>query len=463
LIAAGLLHSNGVEVKVFILGSRSHAKIFIVVFSKFDGGKRKMILEKLDNKFALIGGTVIDGTGGALKKDAVVVVEDGVIREVCAKGTVTLDSDIQQVDVSGQFIMPGLIDSHVHLLGIRSDFQTDWVTTPKYVEAMRAVAEAQRCVEWGFTTVRDCGSRYSLALKEVINDGMITGPRIISSGLGLCRTGGHGDVSRTLRGKLYELDDELVDKTHPWAQRADGVEEIRKKIRRLISQGVDMIKFWATGGGYGEMDKYEDVHYTIEEMRTICEEAHACNIRVGAHSKNFRAHKMVIEAGVDVIDHFYFCEGEEIDDEIIQKMVEKNIPFIPMLSIYLIPPGEAQVWQVPEIPQNCIRSWRRAYKSGVKLAYGTDAYSNNITPFGEYNIGELKKLVDVLGLTPMEAIVSATKTAAEACGVADKVGTIEKGKLADLLIIDGNPVENIDIMLDKKNILHVIKQGKPIR
>jgi imidazolonepropionase-like amidohydrolase len=119
---------------------------------------------ELKEKFVLVGGTLIDGTGSNIKKDAVVVVKDGVIDQVGTKETVNLTNDIQKVDVTGKYILPGLIDSHVHILGSVSDYNSDWMLSPNYVEAVRATVEAQRCLDWGFTTLRDCGSRYSLDL-----------------------------------------------------------------------------------------------------------------------------------------------------------------------------------------------------------------------------------------------------------------------------------------------------------
>ncbi|MDD5510349.1 MAG: amidohydrolase family protein [Dehalococcoidales bacterium] len=419
-----------------------------------------MQLNELENEFALVGSTLIDGSGAEVKQDAVVAVKDGVIKHVGGRDSVQLDQGVQQVDVSGKFIMPGLINCHVHFLGCVSEYYVEWMTEPNEIQAIRTVNEARKMLEWGFTTVRDCGSRYSLALKRAIDEGSAIGPRIVSSGLGISRTGGHGDLPRN----IWALDDEFIDHVHPWALRANGTDDIRKKVRRLISQGVDMIKFWATGGGYWEKDNYKHLHFTLDEMQVICDEAHELDLRVGVHSKNFRSHKRVIEAGVDVIDHFYFCEGEEVDDEIIEKMLDNNIAFVPMCSIYLveIEKGVGE-WAVPKIPENNIRSWQRAYRNGVKLAMGTDSFTEGITPRGSYDIKELKRMVDILGLTPMESIVASTKVAAEACGIQDSVGTIEKGKLADLLILRENPIDNIGSLEKMDNILNVVKGGKLVR
>ncbi len=219
----------------------------------------------LKNDFALVGVTLIDGNGGSPQKDVTIVVKDGVINKVAeGKKAINLGPGIQQLDLPGYFVTPGLIDSHMHFTGTSALDPIVWVTEPKYLNAIITVSQAQKVLDYGFTSVRCCGSRYSIYLKQAIEEGIITGPRILACGLGICRTGGHGDIRRD----IYQIPDQVLDDTHPWAQRCDGVEEIRKAVRRLINQNVDFIKFWMSGGDNWEKDRNDDVHFTMEEVNT---------------------------------------------------------------------------------------------------------------------------------------------------------------------------------------------------
>ena len=411
---------------------------------------------KLENEFALVGVTLIDGNGGPPQEDTTIIVKDGVIHKVGeGRSAIKLNPNIQQADFLGNFVMPGLIDSHIHFTGHRSDNPTDWVSEPKSLKAMRAVAEAQKVLDYGFTTVRGAGSRYDIHLKQAIAEGTIIGPRILASGLGIGRTGGHVDIRRD----IYEFPEELVDETIPWGQRCDGVVEIRKAVRKLINQGVDVVKVFISGGGVWEKDRCEDVHFTMEEITTVVQEARMGRLRVAAHCENLRAIKAAIEVGVATIEHADVIAGAEgLDEETCRDIVKNNIIVVPTLSTYFIGP-----WAVETLPQSALDGYKMAIKTGVKLAVGADALADNLTPYGKYNIGELKLMVDILGLTPMQVIVSATKIGAEALGIEDKVGTVEEGKLADLLIIKENPAEDISVLLNKENIEHVIKEGKLIR
>jgi imidazolonepropionase-like amidohydrolase len=436
-------------------------------------------LKELDKEFALVGATVIDGTGSPPKKDTTIIVKEveaqvfperidlrrlsrgkealryGVISEIGNKDAVKLDN-IQQVDASGLFVMPGLIDCHVHFGGSVTDVPLDRWFTPKYLRAIRTVSNAQKILDWGFTTVRGCGSNYDIDLKKAIEEGTIIGPRILSSGRGICRTGGEQDIRRD----IYDLPDEFMDEFYQ-GRRCDGVEELRKEVRRMLRQGVDFIKCWVSGGGFWYRDSDKDTQFTMEELRVIVNEANMLHVPVAFHCLNIESIKMAVTLGVRTIEHCYVGEGE-LGEEICKTMVEKNIFIDPTLSSYYA--GKVGELLITEArAPSALKFWKLALRSGVKYIMGSDVWGEPITPFGEYGMGEMKLRVDVLGMTPMEAIVSATKTASEALGIQDKVGTIEKGKIADLLIVKANPVENIDSLGNKDNILHVIKEGKLIR
>ncbi len=398
--------------------------------------------------YALTGATVIDGHGGPPLNDATVLVDNGVIKAVGSRDSITIEDNVTEIDVSGCFILPGLIDAHVHIVGVGSPKLLDNLVEPKYLQAMRTVAEARKLLEYGFTTIRSAGSRYDIFLKRVIEEGTVIGPRILACGLGLCRSRGHGDY---IRRDIYEFPEDFVKENLPKAQLVDGVEEVRKAVRRLIGQNVDHIKFWATGGGAWEKERTTDMHFSRAEMEVIMEEARMVGLPVMCHAESVESVKIAVDLGVRSIEHADDDNGYELDDETCMKMAEKNIFITPTLAIFYLE-GE-------DILPSWIRSLKRARKHGVKILLGTDAWADSVTPYGKFNISEIKLLVDVLGMTPLEAITAATKHGAEACGLGDKIGTVEEGKLADLLVVKEDPVSDIEVLLDRDNIRYVIKEG----
>ena len=402
--------------------------------------------------YALTGATVIDGHGGAPLNDTTVLVENGVIKTVGIRESIIVEDNISEIDVGGHFILPGLIDAHVHLVGVGSPELLDNIVESNYLQAMRTVAEAGKLLEYGFTTIRSAGSRYDIFLKRAIEEGTVIGPRILTCGLALCRSRGHGDY---IRRDLYEFPENFVKVNLPKAQLVDGVEEVRKAVRQLIGQNVDHIKFWATGGGAWEKERATDMHFTRAEMEVIMEEAGMVGLPVMCHAESVESVKIAVDLGVRSIEHADDDNGYELDDETCMKMVEKNIFLTPTFAIFYFDLEEDE-----DILPSWVRSLKRAKKHGVKMLLGTDTWADSVTPYGKFNISEIKLLVDVLEMTPLEAITAATKHGAEACGVGDKIGTVEKGKLADLLVVKKDPVSDIEVLLDKDNVRYVIKDGK---
>jgi imidazolonepropionase-like amidohydrolase len=317
---------------------------------------------------------------------------------------------------------------------------------------MRTVVEAGKLLEYGFTTIRSAGSRYDIFLKRAIEEGTVIGPRIFTCGLALCRSRGHGDY---IRRDIYEFPENFVKDNLPKALLVDGVEEIRKAVRQLIGQNVDHIKFWATGGGAWEKERATDMHFTRAEMEVIMEEARMVGLPVMCHAESVESVKIAVDLGVRSIEHADDDNGFELDDETCMKMVEKNIFLTPTLAIFYFDLEEDE-----DILPSWVKSLKRAKKHGVKMLLGTDTWADSVTPYGKFNISELKLLVDVLEMTPLEAITAATKHGAEACGIGDKIGTVEKGMLADLLVVKRDPVSDIEVLLDKDNVRYVIKDGK---
>jgi len=390
----------------------------------------------LQKEYALIGATLIDGNGGSPVKDTSIVVRNGVIEEVGDRKSVRLGDKIQKVDISGFYLMPGLVDSHAHFAGLklRSANPSDWVAESESLQAIRTVAEARKMLDYGFTTVRSGGGalKFDIDLRKAVEEGTIIGPRIMACGLRLCRSGASEDPIGTV----------------------DGVEEIRKAIRKLIGENVDHIKFVSTGADMSETDRFEDVHFSMEEMRMIMDESHMVGLKVMCHATNIRAIRAVVELGVNTIEHCQYAEGDEFDEELCKKMAEKNIFITPTIAEHFTGPAAEK-----EIPKYLVNGWKRAMKNGVKILLGSDVWGEPITPYGKQNIAEIKFLVDILEMTPLEAITSATKFGAEACGIDSKVGTIEKGKLADLLVVSKDPTSNIDVLLNRENVKYIIKEG----
>ena len=408
-------------------------------------------MESID-KFALTGATVIDGHGGPPQNDAIVLVEGGVIKAVGSRESIILDDDIQEIDLTGHHILPGLIDAHVHIVGVGSPALLDNIAEANYLQAMRTVVEAGKLLEYGFTTIRSGGSRYDIYLKRAIEEGTVIGPRIFTCGLALGRSRGHGDY---IRRDIYDFPEDYLKDNLPKAQLVDGVEEVRKAVRKLIGQNVDHIKFWATGGGAWEKERATDMHFTRAEMEVIMEEARMVGLPVMCHAESVESVKLAVELGVRSIEHADDDHGYELDDETCLKMVEKDIFLTPTLAIFYFDLEEGE-----DILPSWVNSLKRAKKHGVKMLLGTDTWADCATPYGEFNITEIKLLVDVLEMTPLEAITAATKHGAEVCGVGDKLGTVEEGKLADLLVVKKDPIADIEILLDKENIRYVIKEGK---
>jgi imidazolonepropionase-like amidohydrolase len=257
-----------------------------------------------------------------------------------------------------------------------------------------------------------------------------------------------------LRRDLYEFPEDFVKDNLPKAQLVDGVEEVRKAVRKLIGQNVDHIKFFATGGGSWAKERTTDMHFSRAEMEVIMEEAQRVGLPVMCHAESIESVKIAVELGVRSIEHADDDNEYELDDETCQIMVEKNIFLVPTLCIFYFDLEEGE-----DILPSWINSLKRAKNNGVKLLLGTDTWADSATPYGKFNISEIKLLVDVLEMTPLEAITSATKYGAEACGIGDKVGTLEKGKLADIVVVKQDPTSDIDVLLNKENIKYVIKEG----
>lgn len=395
---------------------------------------------------------LIDGRSNTVQTDAVVVIENERIRSVSTGGEdQPFDEDARVIDLDGKTLMPGLIDAHMHFFGTRTSDPLYWAIEPEPLRAMRATHDAETVLKAGFTSVRDCGGIYAPHLKTVIDEGIVDGPRIVASRLGICRTGGHGDV--------HAIPSHWMKDVSIMAVIVDGPEECRKAVREQIRQGADFVKTWATGGVLSERDMPDHSHMMPEELDVIVREAHALGRKVAAHCQGIPGTYDAVRAGVDTIEH-----GFMLDRELCEIMKENGQILVPTLSFIhrMTDPNrglpEYALRKAPEFRDRAVESCRIAIEVGVKIAMGTDTFAEPSTPPGE-NAQEIPYLVKS-GMTPMQALIATTATAAEALQMEDEVGSVEPGKLADLLVVKGDPSEDVSILSDTGNIDAVVKGGR---
>jgi len=329
-----------------------------------------------------------------------------------------------------------------------------WVLDSIALRAARGVTDVKKLIESGFTAVRCAGSDISLSLKKAIDEGTIPGPRIVAAHKALSQTGGHGDT--------HELPLEWVIGPHAGGRIADGVDDCRRAAREQIRAGAGVIKICSTGGVLSEKDSPTQAQFVNEEIAAITTEAHRVGIKVMSHAQSPEGIQNAIRNGVDTIEHAIY-----LDDATIELLLQHQTIIVPTFAIVNAIVTKGKEAGVPDYGlrkaeqayKAHLESIKKAYQAGVKIAMGTDFVGPAIIPHGE-NAIELEILVNQVGMTPMEAIVAATKVGSEALGLEKEIGTLEKGKKADLLIIDGDPIANIKILQDKEKIVVVMKDGQ---
>ncbi len=394
---------------------------------------------------------LIDGNGGAPIADAVVLVEEGKI--VGVGSGLAVPDGAEVVDLAGHTLLPGFIDAHVHLTG-RSIGEGEWenarVRDLPQEDAIRGVRNARLTLEAGFTTVRNVGAgHYSdVALRKAIEQGVIDGPRLLVAAHSLGITGGHCDVNG--------YNPRIADRG-PDDGIADGLENVMHAVRMQIKRGADVIKFCATGGVLSEGDAVGVQQYTLEEMRAIVEEAHKLGRKVAAHAHGTEGIKVALEAGVDSIEH-----GSLLDDEAIRLFLEGEAYLVPTLMAQEAVENGARAGVLSGeraekalfIAPKARASFRKAAAAGVRIALGSDA---GVFPHGTQ--GREFVLMVENGMTPMASLQAGTRNAAELLGVLDEVGTIETGKVADLVAVPGNPLEDIEVVTRPAFVMH---QGRVV-
>lgn len=390
-------------------------------------------------------GTLVDGTSEMPKQDIIILIEDN---RIAAVGhDIPIPQGAALIDLSNATVLPGLIDCHTHLSGEIENYLEDTFRKSAIDYSVEAHIFALRTLEAGFTTCRDVGAGefIDVALKKAINAGKIPGPRLIVAGLALSATGGHGDLSGFSPYLSFQGFNGVVD----------GVGEIRKKIRFLVKNGADVIKFTATAGVLSEEESAGAPQFSFDEMKAIVDEAAMWGRKVAAHAHGAEGIKMAVNAGVASIEH-----GSLIDGEGIALMKARGTYLVPTVYVGKSIEIHGAEWNLPEKVMNKARMINaakrellsKAIRAGVRIAYGTDV---GVFAHGK-NAKDFALLVDA-GMTPMQAIKSATVEASKLLGWEMKIGSIEQGKLADIVAIQGNPLENISLL---EHIGFVMKDGK---
>ncbi len=405
---------------------------------------------------AIYGALLIDGTGMEPVADGVVVVRDGRIHAVGSRSRVAVPAEAQRVDADGLTLLPGLIDTHVHLVsrGTGVDYP-DLLSTPPSLRLLRAVAAMRATLDAGFTSVRDAGGT-PVGVRRAVEEGLVPGPRMQVAVTALSQTGGHGDQEMAcginMRIALPDVPPGVVD----------GVEPVRKRAREVLRTGADWVKIHASGGVMSPSDSPADAGFTLDEIRAAVEEAAAHGgRRVMAHAQATTGIKNALRAGVVSIEH-----GVWLDDAAIAMMLTAGAFLVPTLVAPLWVARHAAAGRVPKWAEEKAKvvhldhkaSIARAAKANVRIAFGTDT---GVGPHGS-NGEEFARLVEV-GMAPMAAIQSATMVAAELLGWQDRVGSLQVGKLADVIAVEGNPLADIAVLGRPEHIRLVLKGGAIVK
>lgn len=401
------------------------------------------------HRVVIRAGRVLDVKSGNMLTNQAIVIEGDKIVRIGAASNAKADANSQTIDLPNATVLPGLIDSHTHLTFAPKDlgYESLGISIPR--EALKGAHNARVTLEAGFTTVRNVGAGgYSdIALRDAINDGDVPGPRMLVSGPPMGITGGH-------------CDENLLAPEYHWSGLgvADGVDAVRHKVRENIKYGADLIKICATGGVMSKGDDPNASQYTREEMKAIVEEAHRLGRKVAAHAHGAEGVSWASEAGVDSIEH-----GHLMDDDSIATLKKNGTYIVP--TLYLMDWNREnlskrnapdfvvrKMQSVSAVGQNNLK---KAFAAGVKVAFGTDAA---VYPHG-LNAHEFAVYVR-LGMTPLQAIQTATINASDLLGWSAKVGTIEPGKWADLIAVDGDPLKDVTTL---EQVKFVMKGGEVIK
>lgn len=391
-------------------------------------------------------GSLLDPVARSAKKDVTVFLADGVVVEKAPPGARTLD-------LTAYACLPGLIDAHTHLLlqGDATEVEYDEQVLKESMpyRALRAVAAARIALDHGFTTLRDLGTEgagfVDVDLKKAFEKGIVDGPRLFTSGPAMSVTGGYGLLGYSWERKMPD-----------GVLKCDGADDCRKAVRWQVQNGVDWIKVYADrsyvrtpDGGWASIP-----NFSPEEMKAIVDEAHKLRRKVAAHSMTPSGHRVALGAGVDTLEH-----GDVLDEETVRTMVARKVAYCPTITALDFVKGPRSktnpVWE--QLWATARESFQRAYKAGAPIAFGTDAGGFD---WDKRSQGEEFGFMVAAGMTPWDAIRSATVVAAELLGEAGKLGCLAPGCRADLVAVKGDPVADVKAFLDVKA---VVVRGKVVK
>jgi len=398
----------------------------------------------------LTGGRLFDGTGGAVRGGAAVLVEDGVIRRV-GDASEPCPDGARLLDLGRRTLMPGLIEAHTHILGDTPQTLRGAEPFLPGTPAHFLQAELRGFLRMGVTTIRFTGAQgqWPQEARQAMRYGAFRGPRLLTCGKIISATAPGG----RFYGTMY--------------READGPDDMRRAAREQIRAGADFVKIMTTGARSNEMEDPEPLQLTREELSAVADEAHRMGYRLSAHAEGLAGCEAAVTHGADTIEHGIFLHRRP---DLLDAMAESGQVLVPTLSGYYWMAGlgdavdRATAERVAEMPpelvdladqnlENGAASMRAARDAGVKIALGSDM---------EVAVAlEVRRMI-FHGLTPGDALVAATKTAAQALGLGEHVGTVEEGKLADLLIIDGDPVAEPGLLADPTRIWLVLRLGVPV-
>jgi len=404
-------------------------------------------------------GTLIDGRGGKPVKDALVLIQGNRITKVGEKAGLKAPRGAEPIDCSRYTVMPGMMDLHIHTamyncMTFHNHRVAQFETMP-HLQQMYALFHAQNCFDMGFTTLRDLGMNgpYGLlvnemcAVRDAINAGIVEGPRMLI-GAFTTMTGSHLELIQPRAMVRFGFN------------TADGPWELRKLARKNMLAGCDVIKTCASGGGGTDKEEPDIRNMTQEELDAVVDEAHALHKHAAVHCFTTGAQRMALKAGADTIEHMVFHDDETI--ELIRKSGTPVTPTLLHRTDHAIElrrehgTADFVLRKMKYLQPFCFETFRKMHRAGVKIAMGTDM---GFEPDMGSNAAELEIYVK-LGMKPMDAILTATRNAAQALKREKDLGTIEAGKLADLVAVDGDPLKNIRCLQEKKNIKVVMKEGR---
>jgi imidazolonepropionase-like amidohydrolase len=410
---------------------------------------------------AIVGGRVIDGLGCDPIEKGTILIERDRITAVGKDTDVSIPRDARVADAAGRTVLPGMIDCHVHSTYRARDIRKHLTNTPTY-NVLRSTHILEETLACGVTTARDMGGA-DAGFREAIADGLIKGPRLLISIVMISQTGGHGDSWVPAGVRLQK---------RAWLPSGvcDGPDEMRKLVRTLLMAGADFIKICTTGGITSLTDSWDEPQFAADEIRTAVAEAAAKRKRVAVHAEGLDGIRNALCADIYSLEHGWF-----MDEQCVDQMIERGIWWVPTIALVPLSVERRKndpAWSSQQLAkeddkdaaiyqamQKQIPLWKEAVKRGIKVAMGTDQSHRLLV--GE-NLVEMEFMVKWLGMSEMEVIVSSTSGAAR-CIERPDLGALAPGRVADVLVVDGDPLQDIAVLQHRDRLHLIMKDGKPYR